>query len=112
MLARCFDVFYFLFCYVCFVLFCCLFVFQNGTQVTHLKFGSSIGIVSSTHYPAGIFDIDSMLNRRQNFDGHQKSVEKCKNTSTVVEKALKFRRRINVNISFFFLFGVEKALKI
>ena len=43
--------------------------------------------------PAGIFDVDSTLNRRRNFDGRRKSVEKRKNISTVVGKALKNRRR-------------------
>ncbi len=104
--------FFFIFLYVCFVLFCCLlfvlFVFQNGTQVTHHKFGSNIGIVSSTHYPAGIFDVDSTLNRRRNFDGRRKSVEKRKNISTVVKKALKFQRRIDINISTVFYSASKK----
>ncbi len=42
--------------------------------------------------PEGIFNVYSTLNWRQNFDGRRKSVEKRKNISTVVEKALKFRQ--------------------
>ena len=53
----------------------------------------------ATYYPVSIFDVDSTLNRRRNFDGRRKSVKKCKNISTVVEKALKFWRQINVDIS-------------
>ena len=40
-------------------------------------------------YPAGIFDVDSTLNRRRNFDGRRKSVE----ISTVVEISTLIRRR-------------------
>ncbi len=64
--------------------------------------------------PAGIVYVDSTLNRRR------KSVQKRKNISVVVEKALKFRqslkfRRFNwIRRQYFngFLSNVEKALKI
>ncbi len=41
--------------------------------------------------PAGIFDVDSTLNRRRNFDGRRKRVE----ISTVVEISTLIRRRID-----------------
>ncbi len=54
----------------------------------NLPLVTQLPLTQSTSYPS----VDSTLNRRR------KSVEKRKNISTVVEKALKFRRRINVEI--------------
>ena len=45
-------------------------------------------------YPSGNFDVESTLKFRR-----RESVEKRKNYSTLVEKASKFRRRIDVDIS-------------
>ncbi len=69
-------------------------------------------------YLAGIFDVDSMLNRRRNFNGRRKSVEKRKNISTVVEKALKFQRSLkfrrwfDVDISMVFYSASKKRWKL
>ena len=57
------------------------------------------------HCPAGIFDIDSTLNRRRNFDGRRKSVEKRKAISTS-----KFARWV-VNQVFLLWHLVEKSAK-
>ncbi len=66
---------------------------------------------------AGIFDVDSTLNRRRIFDGRRKSVEKRKNIS---KKRWTFDSRWNFDVDstsnrrrYFngFLFGVENTLK-
>ena len=54
----------------------------------------SIADIKEGGNPAGIFHVESTLNRRLHFDGRRKSVEKHKNISTVVKKMLKFRRLI------------------
>ncbi len=50
--------------------------------------------------PAEIFDFDSTLIRRRNFDGRRKSVEKRKNISTVVEKSVKISRVVEISMFF------------
>ncbi len=87
------------------------------------KFWPKFSLSVSAELPSGHFDVDLTLNRCRNFNGRRKGVEKRKNISTVIEKALKFRQslkfryRFDVELTSIFqrfhnLFGVEKALKI
>ncbi len=67
-------------------------------MLNELGLHTKMCMMDNKYNPAGIFDVDSTLNRRRNFNGGRKSVD---------DSTSNRRRYFNG-----FLFGVEKALKI
>ncbi len=65
------------------------------------------GVVRKGLILTGIFDVDSTLNRRRNFDGRRKSVENVGIRRKSVEISTLIRRQIDIEISTV----VEKVLK-